>query len=177
MNPLSNSTIVIGIDPGFSNCGVVVYHVSGTVKNVNAELVASFVARVADWEDPDPFQIIDGVTRCIDHIIKQLSKDIPVVWVLERQYAQNWNPAVALKLRTVQTALLTVIRLRKVGSIELVESNTVKKFFGIATRNRAQNKVELKKVLQETYNQEIHNEHIADCVALIIFYWSTIKFS
>jgi Holliday junction resolvasome RuvABC endonuclease subunit len=161
-----HSQVFVGIDPGFQNFGFVVATKTGNTLKIEHQEVC----KVHDIKDSNPIHLLKSLEKWMDHLETLVENTDTIHFLIEQQY---WSPrfaAVGLKLRTLQTALVATIMNRCKGDITLLPSSTVKKHFDIHTKDRAQNKVVMKKLLKDNFGVEESNEHLADCILLLLYF-------
>lgn len=172
---LENKQIYLSIDPGYKNLGWVLAQPGKDTLDVFHQEVT----HLCDWEESSPFVLISAVFRWVqtvhnkllDHLkVKELPKACVTI-LIEEQYFIPGKGSIGVKLKVVQAILMTVLfgmDWQKV--IVTLASRTVKRFFGISTNNRLENKKEMMKVLKNDFNVTLSNEHVADCYLLLLYH-------
>jgi Holliday junction resolvasome RuvABC endonuclease subunit len=162
--------VIVSIDPGFDNFGYAI----ATLEGKKLEILHREACQIHDWRDTNPINLLNSIQNWYQELSSQVieftgQKAKDAYFIVEQQY---WSPtfaAVGLRLRTLQTALVAVLHLAG-SEVKLLPSATVKKHFAIHTKNRAQNKVEMKNVLKTQFGIEEDNEHTADCILLLLYF-------
>ncbi len=171
--------IIIAIDPGYKNLGWVIAEYTREETKSHFKVIEMGVSSVAEWNDKDMINLVSGVSAWVEELRQKVSKlthFVPRVFI-EKQYATGSLRFVGQRLQLLETVLFTSLyETLKFTMLELYDkpiillsSSAIKSFFGIRTTSREQNKIKLIALLKDQYNIKVDNEHIADCIGILIF--------